>query len=247
MSTTPTAPLTGTVPQPAPDPLSAQNISSIERSLLSDPFSPLTRSRQERLLAASFISVLIFLGFLKTDKSTVSIFGASFPFGGDLSDLKLFAAFLVAYLLLAFLVGVGQDYLMRQAFKLDIQGRFDGVAAAFNALKQNSETRYQAVGSELWHMLDDPKKLGGGAALSDAQRQEQIDALGNRARELVKQHFAESSENEMEFGALEKLFIHLKSNLDSYDKLRNLLMTFDALVPTAFGVGALVIWYLHRA
>jgi hypothetical protein len=191
--------------------------------------------------------MLLFLGLVKGDKGAFAIFGTSFPAAVDTHTVKLFGALLTSYFLVAFLVGVRQDYLMRQGFKFDIQGRFEAVVQSFAVLKSDYETRCQAVAGELWTMMDDQVARARTPGRTDEQRNEQIAAIRERLPILFKEHFAENREKEVAFKGLENRFRHLLKGLNSYDGLRDLIMVFDAIVPAGFAVCVLVIWYFHRA
>jgi hypothetical protein len=154
-------------------PLSGQHISSIERDLVADPFSVLTRSRQDRLLMVSFVSILLAMGAVTITKDSFNLLGIPLHSEADVGYVKNIAVAAVLVFLVMFVVSVWQDFFTRHALKPGIQGRLDDTQSALTA-----EDLSVAKINELLSMMDKHIKLaqqpGRTQAESDLELEEDL-------------------------------------------------------------------------
>ena len=244
MSSTPSSPSSsGPAPPPPPSPLSAQHFSFMERDLFADFFSPLTRSRQDRLLATSVVSLLLSMGVVQAANEKFTFFGFPLRSAADAEHVKFLVGAVVLSFLVMFIAGAVQDLLSRRAVKLGIEGRLDDTQNALSTAATDYLAISNAIVDELYSLPEKQKELAQQPGRTAEEANRQLEDVRRRIPALIKKYSGVNQEQANLFESLGDRLQRFAKTLKYYFWLETLIVSVDLIFPLVLAGVALWRWW----
>lgn len=193
--------------------------------LSADPFSKVTRTRQNYLLLTSAVALAVAKGILTVDNSSSGSLGLKFQKPSDLRSIVIVAICAILFYLTVFLLSAFQDM---QAERFKMQASLEAPINRAFELRKSSQALIQE-----WPILGDQEEL---SKLFSTKFEELADRVQANQKTLKEKQAALQPKFD-ELRKEQNLILPVISGISS---LRHWRMWIEIIVPSIFSVSAMV-------